>query len=76
MAEYTIMAEYTKAHINDLEANPAWKEICERLKGIEKSADEKMEKKEPADNREGTGERRVARAVLALPEILRRELKR
>jgi hypothetical protein len=69
------MADYTLGNINDLEANPAWKEILRRMKVAESAADEKMEKADIATNREATGERRVARTIPQLPDILRKDVK-
>lgn len=69
------MADYSHGNINDLEANPAWKEILRRMKLTEEAADAKMEKPDVATNREATGERRVARTIPQLPDILRRDLK-
>ena len=69
------MADYSHGNINDLEANPAWKEILRRRKLTEEAADAKMEKPDVATNREATGERRVARTIPQLPDILRRDLK-
>lgn len=70
------LADYSHGSINDLEANPAWKEILRRIKEVEDAADAKMEKQDLATNREATGERRVARTIPQLPDILRRDLKR
>lgn len=70
------MTDYTLGHVRDLEDNPAWREILERFQKIAVEADARMEKADLAVNREATGERRVARALLGIAEVLKQERER
>ena len=66
---------YSRADVHALKDNAAWKEIVERMQAIAVAADAAMENPEQWKNREATGERRVARTVPNLPDILLKEFK-
>lgn len=65
---------YSPANLRDLLANPAWKEIEERMKADEQHADEQLESSNEFDRLVAIGKRRTLRMLLALPDQLKKEL--
>ncbi len=62
----------TKADINDLEANLAWQEICERLDMMLTQADKDIENPDAFEHGKAIGAREKLRTLKGLPAELRR----
>ena len=69
------MVNLSEAQVMELTSNPAWKELIERVKQWRRNNDEVyMESPDPFTHGMGVGSRKTCDLVLALPEILRKEI--
>jgi hypothetical protein len=65
----------SEAQVEELLSNPAWKELIERVKQWRRNNDEVyMESPDPFTHGMGVGSRKTCDLILALPEILRKEI--